>query len=156
MISIVRAAGILLLIVAPASKASNWTITGCTFSTPPAGMVFSTAVNLSSTTSMTVSCTATGNGTPANYTVGLSAGVSGNIAQRTMKKGSSVLKYNLYRDANYTLVWGDVNANWSSQTVNKTSNSQTLTVYGKIDASSYQASPAGTYSDPSITATITY
>ena len=74
-------------------------ISNCTVTQPPT-MVFVTDLlgNLTSATSFSVSCTTNGAGGSASFTVGLSAG-SGTVAQRTQKKGSTVLTYNLYQDA---------------------------------------------------------
>lgn len=156
MVMIARRACLLGLIMAPLTQAANWTITRCTFTTTPAGMVFDTATNLTSSTTFTVACDATGSGTAATYTVGLSAGTSADTTQRTMKKGSSTLKYNLYKDSTHLSVWGDTASNWASQSVNTATSTRSLTIYGKIDNSSYQVAPAGTYADSSIIATITY
>ena len=42
-----------------------------------------------------------------NITITVSTGSSGTFANRTMKKSTENLTYNLYRDAAFATVWGD-------------------------------------------------
>ena len=114
------------------------------------------ATALTSTGTLSFSCTS---GIPilgATFTVSLNAGSSGTFAARTLKNGANTLNYNLYTSVAYTTVWGDGTA--STATVSGTypmNNAPpvTLTVYGLIPAQ--QNVLAGSYSD-SITATVTF
>jgi spore coat protein U-like protein len=81
-----------------------------------------------------------------NISVGLSTGSSGTFNARTLRKGTEAIRYNLFRDAPRTIVWGDgtsgtqvyTNA-WSfGQTIN-------LTIYGRLNAE--EDVSAGTYVD---------
>lgn len=66
------------------------------------------AVPTDSVGNITVRCNHLGGGaTRATYTVGLSAGSSGNFARRTMRAGKSTLEYNLFSSAARTQVWGN-------------------------------------------------
>ena len=128
-------------------------IKSCSVTQPPT-MVFVTDLlgSLTSATTFSVTCSTTGQGT-ASFTVGLSAG-TGTVAQRTQKKGSTVLTYNLYQDAGRTTVWGDTVANQLTQTISGDIN-QSFTIYGKIDNTPANLADApGAYSDPTITLTL--
>ena len=119
-------------------------------------MVFVTDLlgNLTSATSFSVSCTTNGAGGSASFTVGLSAGL-GTVAQRTQKKGSTVLTYNLYQDAARSTVWGDTGAAQYSQAIAGDVSNLSITIYGKIDSSTANlADTPGAYSDPAITLTL--
>jgi spore coat protein U-like protein len=48
-----------------------------------------------------------GKGEVVKIRPGISAGNSGNVAQRQMKSGTTALLYNLYRDAAYSTIWTD-------------------------------------------------
>ena len=128
-------------------------IKSCSVTQPPT-MVFVTDLlgSLTSATTFSVTCNTVGAGT-ASFTVGLSAG-TGTVAQRTQKKGSTVLTYNLYQDAGRTTVWGDTVANQLTQTISGDIN-QSFTIYGKIDNTPANLADApGAYSDPTITLTL--
>ncbi|TRZ56620.1 MAG: SCPU domain-containing protein [Rhodocyclaceae bacterium] len=86
----------------------------------------------------------------APFVAMLSTGNGGSYAPRTMLNGVNTLQYNLYKDANRTVIWGD----GSGGTATASSNgSTTFTVYGQIPAG--QDAAAGVYAD-SIVATITF
>ena len=128
-------------------------IKSCSVTQPPT-MVFVTDLlgSLTSATTFSVTCNTVGAGT-ASFTVGLSAG-TGTVAQRTQKKGSTVLTYNLYQNAGRTTVWGDTVANQLTQTISGDIN-QSFTIYGKIDNTPANLADApGAYSDPTITLTL--
>lgn len=132
-------------------------ISSCSVTQPPA-MVFVTDLrgNLTSATTFSVSCTTNGSGGSASLAVGLSAG-SGTVAQRTQKKGASVLTYNLYKDAARTTVWGDVGAAQLTQTISGDVSNLAITIYGKIDNTPANlADTPGVYADPSITLTLSW
>ncbi|MDE2220040.1 MAG: spore coat protein U domain-containing protein [Gammaproteobacteria bacterium] len=107
-----------------------------------------------------VSCTLlSGGATTVNLVSSYSTGNSGSYASRSMLSGASVLRYNLYYDAAYTLIRG--NGTGGSQmggaTLNLTPGTPTQTasgtIYGRIPAG--QDVAAGSYAD-TIVVTITY
>jgi spore coat protein U-like protein len=88
------------------------------------------------------------------YRLEVSAGRSGNVADRTMRAGGSNLHYNLYTDANYSSVWGSGSAGMSVlYLVALFGSKQTTIVYARAPAS--QNIVAGSYSDTPMV-TITY
>lgn len=107
-----------------------------------------------STTTIHVSCNipASNPRAPLPVTISLSAGNYGNISQRKMSSGGmNYLNYNLFTNASYSSVWGDVTG-ISTQTNYVTVNSPwDAIVYGRIPPG--QNVPAGTYSD-TITVTV--
>jgi spore coat protein U-like protein len=88
------------------------------------------------------------------YVIGLGAGVSGDVAARTMKDGSKVLNYFLYSDSGRTINWTD-DLTGSAGGVGGTGSgvSQTITVYGRVPVQTNAV--VGTYSD-TVTATISF
>ena len=140
-----------------ASHAANAAITirNCTVTKPP-NMVFVTNLlgNMTSATSFSVSCSTTGSGTGAAFTVALSQG-AGTVAQRRQANGVRYITYNLYQDAGYSNVWGTSSADRYSQTITGPLTNQQITIYGKIDSSAANlADQPGVYSDPNITLTL--
>ena len=140
------------------------TMKSCSLS-PTSTMVFNTTLvsNLSTTTSFTLSCTSTstnGSGNaPLPVTISMSAGSSASTVNRTMKQSAAVLTYDLYQDAAYANKWlvSPGTANELTVTVNADSFSQLITVYGLINSSAANKNlPTGTYTDPIITATVTW
>lgn len=107
--------------------------------------------HLDQTTTISVTCS---NG--ASYDIQLSAGLSGNVAARTMDDdatSTSTLNYSLFRDSSRTLNWGVTNGTDTFQGTG-TGSAQTVTVYGRIPSG--QTTPVvGAYTD-TITATIEY
>ena len=115
---------------------------------------------ITATTTISVTCTLTGNATTTvNYAIALSPGLSNTFVQRTMKSAANALGYNLYSNSTRTTVWGD--GSGAAPTV---SGSMTLTngapthtnsptVYGSVPA--LQDVGVGAYSD-NITITVTY
>ena len=88
--------------------------------------------------------------------VAASAGTSGNVAQRTMRKGVDPLNYNLYTDPARLIVFGDGTA--GSQTITRPLNGllvfgQSVFFYGRIPAR--QWARVGNYTD-AIVITVTY
>lgn len=67
------------------------------------------AASLDSSTQVTVRCTLIPPpGTQiVNYTVALSSGSSGSMAERTMRAGTATLTYNVFRNSQRTEIWGD-------------------------------------------------
>lgn len=94
------------------------------------------------------------------FNVVISAGGSGNFANRAMKNGSNTLAYNLYSDSSYTKVWGD--GSNATQIVSSgvtldalgLAPAQNFYVYGRIAARQTTAIP-GYYFD-SLSVTLTY
>ena len=117
------------------------------------------AVNPASTqtdgaTTITVNCTKN-----TAYTVGLNAGVTtgATIAQRLMANGTDTMQYNLYTDAARSIVWGNsaTAPTWVSGTGAGLGTAQTLNVYGRVAAGQTNLAQ-GSYSEPTITVTVTY
>jgi spore coat protein U-like protein len=114
-----------------------------------------------STGNLTVRCTHEGrSATRLTYTVELSTGSSGSYAQRQMRSGSAVLRYNLFDSATYARVWG--NGTGGSGLVAGTLvvnpghfvvNEFRHPIYGRIPAQ--QAVDSGSYSD-TILVTLTF
>ncbi|KIQ36195.1 hypothetical protein RT97_01875 [Variovorax paradoxus] len=111
------------------------------------------------TTTITVVGTVTGLGilVTLSYSIGLSAGTGGSIANRQLTgPGSTPLGYNLYTTNARTAVWGaaTVTDSYSAlASVGGTSVSRNYTVYGRIPVGQYVA--PGSYSN-TITVTVTY
>ena len=104
--------------------------------------VFTTAAD-DSTGTITYRC----NSTAANISIALSDGSSSTFSPRTLRKGSEVLQYNLYRNAARTTIWGDGTGGTSVYSLaNPPNNSNVnLTIYGRIPAQ--QDVSAGSYTD---------
>ena len=106
------------------------------------------------TTTVTVNCTKN-----SPYTVGLDAGtVTGTtIATRKMANGADIMNYNLYTDVARSIIWGNsaVAPTWVSGTGAGMQTAQVLTVYGRV-ASGQSNLAVGTYTEPTITVTVTY
>jgi spore coat protein U-like protein len=104
-----------------------------------------------STGSVTYRC---GN-TDKDITITISKGSSSTFSPRTLKKVSESLNYNLFRDAGYTLIWGDGTLGTSTYFLRNPPNNTdvVLTVYARTPAA--QDVSAGSYSD-SVVVTIEY
>lgn len=104
--------------------------------------VFTTTAD-DSTGTITFRC----NSTAANISIALSDGSSSTFSPRTLRKGTEVLNYNLYRNAARTNIWGDGTGGTSVYTnANPPNNSNVnLTIYGRIPAQ--QDVSAGNYTD---------
>lgn len=111
--------------------------------------------------SVTLRCTHTGGGAArAVYTIGLSAGNSGNFVQRELRAGTSILWYNLFDSAARTAVWGNGTAGSvlmrGTLVVNPGKfaiNERSHPIYGRIPAQ--QAVSTGSYSD-TVLVTLTF
>jgi spore coat protein U-like protein len=93
-----------------------------------------------------------------SYTIALSAGSSGNYANRHMLSGANQLNYNLYLNSARTLVWNNsTNVASGSFTLGPSGDTRTqtatFTIHGRIPAA--QDVPTGSYSD-SIVVTVTF
>jgi len=90
-----------------------------------------------------------------DITITISKGSSSTFSPRTLKKASESLNYNLFRDAGYTLIWGDSTPGTSTYFLKNPPNNTdvVLTVYARVPAT--QDVSAGSYSD-SVVVTIEY
>jgi len=104
--------------------------------------VFTTTAD-DSTGTITYTC----NSTASNISIALNDGSSSTFSPRTMRKGSEILQYNLYRNAARTNIWGDGTGGTSLYTRANppNNNSVSLTIYGRIPA--LQDVSAGSYTD---------
>jgi spore coat protein U-like protein len=139
----------------------------CAVSTP--GVAFGNYNPTSTTAETTIGsgnllCTYTGTGFTATIT--LSTGNSGTYANRTMTLGSQNLRYNLYLDTGYTMIFGngasgtyDITVCYPGGTVTCTGATgqsgvtYSGTVYGLLPAG--QNVTAGTFTD-TLVVTVTY
>lgn len=91
------------------------------------------------------------------YTIKLSAGLSGSFAQRKMASGPSRLGYNLYTTSTRTSIWGDGSAGTSFLTdvvvPVAAPTRRTFSVYGRIPTG--QVAAGGMYQD-AIVVTVEY
>ena len=159
MVAVMSAAA---LSVAPSSFAGSKTATfqvsltveaDCSISANPLNFGSTGVIdsNLDQTSSVSVTCT---KGTP--YTVALDAGsaTGSTIADRELGNagGTESVKFNLYRDAGHTQVWGQTTG---TDVVGGTGNgsAQSITVYGRVPAQSMPA--ADTYTS-TVTATVAF
>lgn len=78
-------------------------------------------------------------------TIQLSQGGSNSFAPRQMSNGSDRLNYNLYLDANRSLIWGDGTEGTQQQGPFIPGNLNTLTIYGRIPAQQWVT--PGLYTD---------
>lgn len=101
---------------------------------------------LDGTGSVTVNCVS------GAYEIGLNGGQTSDINNRKMNSGSNYLYYQLYKDSDRAIIWGNTEG---SNTLSDTGNGsdQPHTVYGRIPANQ-NVSP-GAYSD-TVTATVTW
>ncbi|BAN46597.1 spore coat U domain-containing protein [Metapseudomonas resinovorans] len=93
-----------------------------------------------------------------DMSIALSAGANtGNVsAGRFLAKGAETLRYQLYKDAGYSSVWGDGNNGATAMSLSFPAggSSQTYPVYARLFSAAVMPS-AGVYTD-TVTVTITY
>ena len=113
---------------------------------------------LSSTGTVSVTCSALLAGLNVSYVISLNQGNGGSFSPRAMTNGSHQLNYNLYTDTLHTLIWGDesggtntVSDSYSLSIISMTKN---YTAYALLPALQRTTVP-GSYSD-TITATVTF
>ncbi|WP_428424085.1 Csu type fimbrial protein [Methylibium sp.] len=112
------------------------------------------ASDLSSTIDITGTVFGVGLLTTLSYTVSLSAGTGGTVADRKLLGSGGSLSYNLYTDSNRSTVWNTVaDSIQALATILGTSTNRQYTVYGAIPPGQYLA--PGLYSD-TIVVTITH
>ena len=126
----------------------------CTISTTAVSFGTYDVYNASATTSTGTITYRCGNA-DHNVTITVSTGSSGTFANRTLKKTSENLTYNLYMDAAFATVWGDGSGTTATYHINNPPNNTdvNLTVYGRVQA--LQDVSAGSYSD-TVIATISF
>ena len=108
--------------------------------------------NVDQTTTLTVKCTK-----DSSYTVGINAGTTAGstIAARLMANGANTMQYQLYSDSGRLTIWGNSAGSWISGTGAGMGTGQSLTVYGRVPSGQTNLA-VGSYSEPTITVTITY
>ena len=85
------------------------------------------------------------------FTVALSRGSSTSFSPRTLRSGTNVLNYNIYRDAGHAQVWGDGTSSTGTLSDSsdfvwfETSQTDNYTLYGRIPT--LQDVRVGTYAD---------
>ena len=126
------------------------TANNLTFATPYDG---SSGTPNDSTTTVDVRCTKT-----TTYTVRADAGITSGstLATRLMSNGTDNMQYNLYTDSGHSTIWGDTTGGTGefSGTGAGMGTVQSYTVYGRIPIS--QNLSPGTYTETTITVTVTY
>jgi len=128
------------------STSSAFAQASCTISTTSVAFgnynVF-TSTATDSTGTVTFRC----NATAANIWISLSDGSSTTFSPRTLRKGSEILQYNLYRNAARTTIWGDGTGGTSVYTNSNPPNNSnvSVTIYARIPAQ--QDVSAGSYTD---------
>ena len=147
-----------LLLWAFADKANAYCYngSGCTCSVSVTGMSFGiynpvSKLSVTTTASISVSCTASTAGAVIGYDIILGPGNSGNYALRQMNNGSDILNYNIYTGLLYQNIWGDNTS--GTQNVSdsyliaqiQSNYIKSYTAYSLIPAS--QNIPGGIYSD---------
>jgi spore coat protein U-like protein len=152
-----------LALCATLGISSAWAANTCTVAaTPHAFGAYDTLTPVSGTSTVTVTCTHSGNAAATfSYTIALSSG-QGTYALRQMAGGGDTLTYNLYTDAAHTITWGDGTAGTSTVSGSflvpgglGNSGFQSQTVYGLITAPQ-NVTPASYATTTPITVTVTY
>jgi spore coat protein U-like protein len=108
------------------------------------------ATPLNSTGQISYRCT--GNTNPT-IQISLSRGGSPTFLPRQLRQGTEVLSYNLFRDANRTIVWGDGTSGTQIYSAGRTTGRIYVSVYGSIPAA--QDAAVGAYTD-SVTVLINF
>ena len=109
------------------------------------------AAATTATTTVTLTCSL---GTPYNIGMSAGAGTGATTTLRVMTATGGTLGYKLFRDAAYTLNWGNtVGTDTLSGTSSASSLTNTVNIYGQIPAA--EAAAIGSYTD-TVTMTVTY
>lgn len=150
-----------LVLPAPQAQAGCIGAT-CTCSVASDGATFGAYDSLRQATvsgvgSITVTCRADAKGAEISYEIALGTGQSQDFAQRRMTAGAAVMRYNVYRDASHTTVWGDGSGATAivtdSYVAGPSHERRSYPVYGLIPGGQNLA--PGTYGDTLIV-TVTY
>jgi spore coat protein U-like protein len=118
---------------------------------------FNSDVDVDSSATISISCVDDGSGLDVNYSIEVSAGLSGDFADRGMNGPGGPLHYNVYADASRSMVWGD--GSGGSVTVSggftlPGTTSASHTAYGRVPSQQADIA-AGHYAD-NLTITVTY
>ena len=148
-----RLLALLLLCAAPQSAWAG----SCSFSTSGGtlvdfGLYIALGGDLNKQGNVSFNCLPTGLELLVNYTVTIGSGLSGNALERRLYQGAGSLRYNLFRDAARTQVFGD----GSSGTATAAGSCValcTVPVYGRLYGA--QTGTAGGYAD-AVTVTINF
>lgn len=145
-----RPLALLMLVLAPSAQAATCTMsaTDLAFGQYRSG----SSDDVDATSTVTLECVDDGSSVAVNYSIAISAGGSGDPANRTM---GGALNYNVFSDAPRTAVWGNGGGASivSGSIPSPGTGIATHTAYGTIFAG--QAPPPGIYAD-SLTITIDY
>jgi spore coat protein U-like protein len=138
-----QSANATIAVTASVDPSCSVTASTLSFLTVPA----TTIVNANATVNVT--CT-----TGATYEVGMDPGLHAVSSQRNLKitGGATLLPYNLYQDAGYSIPWGN-NLEVDTQEGTGTGSAQPWTVYGQIPSQSTVTT--GVYTD-TVTVYVTY
>jgi spore coat protein U-like protein len=104
-----------------------------------------TSSNVDTTATMSATCPS-GGGPDQYVCLSIEAGSSGDATSRKMLNGSDTLRYDLYKDAARTQLWGSWESGYAgtgTQTIVVRGSTVNLTVYARVFGS--QSSPAGSY-----------
>lgn len=105
---------------------------------------------LDATSVLGVQCTASGAAPEdVSYTLSIAPGVSGDVQARYLQgPGDSIISYNLYSDANRSMVWGDTASNTAvmGNLMPPQTSSNDHIVFGRIPGNQ-QGRSAGEYAD---------
>lgn len=145
-----RSLALLFLVLAPSAQAATCTMsaTDLRFGQYRSG----SAIDVDATSTVTLECMDDSSGAGVGYSIAISAGGSGNPADRTM---GGALHYNVFTDASRTTVWGNgTGSSIVSGTIPAPGTGIAAhTAYGTIPAG--QSPPVGSYGD-ALTITIDY
>ena len=143
------AVALLLLTPSESWAACTISVTGVAFGSYN---VFSSAPS-SSTGSVSYSCGFWEYLFRLPISISISAGQSGTLSARKMRKGTETLTYNIFMEASASTVWGDGSGGSDTFTTRATLDSPTVTMYGMVPAG--QDVSAGSYSD-TVTVTVLF
>jgi spore coat protein U-like protein len=141
----IAAASVLLVLILDARAEANCTITSTSVAFGSYDVFSATPRDANGT--LQIDCNPR-----ENIQVTLSRGSSAVFNPRTLRNGTNILNYNLFRNAARTQIWGDGSAGTSTFSGNNIRN-RTLTVYGRVPAA--QDAAVGNYSD-TIVATVIF
>lgn len=164
-VSVLLFALVAAMIVLCAPKAANASCIGvnCSCSVSAGTLDFGAynpwdANDVKLTTDIAVTCSALVAGLNVSYDIKLDKGVHGTLTDRKMSRGAETLSYNLFKDQDRTIIWGD-GVSGGTQLVSDAyllallSHTRHYTVYGKLPKA--QNVGVGNYSD-TITVTVVF
>lgn len=151
-----RSRRLLALLLLCAAPQSAWA-SSCSFSASGGtlvdfGLYIALGGDLNKQGNVSFNCLPTGLDLLVNYTVTIGSGLSGNALERRLYQGAGSLRYNLFRDAARTQVFGDGSS--GTATASGTCAALcTVPVYGRLYGA--QTGTAGGYAD-AVTVTINF